>query len=110
MLHFKLITPGPFLPVISVMLAAFGVYLVAHLLLRVKEGNLALRLPVWPTNRHLLMLTGIFLLAMDFWAWGNVQPTIMEFPAWMDYFVLLSAAQIAVMARVIRAESGRTDP
>jgi SSS family solute:Na+ symporter len=39
-LHFKLILPGPFLPVIIVMLAAFGVYLVAHLLPRVKEGNL----------------------------------------------------------------------
>jgi SSS family solute:Na+ symporter len=109
MLHFKLIPPGPFLPVIPVMLAAFGGYLVAHLLLRVKEGNLAISLPAWPTNRHFLMLTGIFLLAMDFWAWGNVQPTILGFPAWMAYFVLLSAAQMAVMAYLIRNESGRAD-
>ena len=108
-LHFKLILPGPFLPVILVMLAAFGVYLFAHLLLRVKEGNLAIRLPAWPTDRYFLMLTGIFLLAMDFWAWGSVQPTIMGFPAWMAYFVLLSAAQTAVMACLIRDESGRTD-
>jgi len=91
------------------MLAAFGVYLVAHLLLRVKEGNLAIRLPVWLTDRYFLMLTGIFVLAMDFWAWGNEQPTIMGFPAWMAYFVLLSAAQMAVMACLIRDESGRAD-
>jgi hypothetical protein len=37
-LHFKLIQPGPFLPVILVMLAAFGVYLVAHLLLQMRES------------------------------------------------------------------------
>jgi SSS family solute:Na+ symporter len=104
-LHFKLILPDPFLPVIPVMLVAFGVYLVAHLLLRLKEGNLAIRLPVWLTNRYFLILTGIFLSAMDFWAWGSVQPTIMGFPAWMAYFVLLSAAQMAVMANLIRNES-----
>jgi hypothetical protein len=33
----------------------------------------------------------------------------MGFPAWMAYFVLLSAAQTAVMACLIRDESGRTD-
>ncbi|MEI7671465.1 MAG: sodium:solute symporter family protein [Deltaproteobacteria bacterium] len=109
LLHFKFILPDPFLPVIFVMLAAFGVYLVAHLLLRVKEGNLAIHVPVWLTDRYFLMLTGIFLLAMDFWAWGNAQPTIMGFPAWMAYFVLLSAAQMAVMAYMIRNESGRAD-
>lgn len=109
LLHFKLIPAGPFLPVILVMLAAFGVYLVAHLLLRVKEGNLAIRLPVWLTDRYFLMLTGIFVLAIDFWAWGSAQPTIMGFPVWMVYFVLLSAAQMAVMACLIRSESGRAD-
>jgi SSS family solute:Na+ symporter len=108
-LHFKLIPAGPFLPVILVMLAAFGVYLIAHLLLQIKEGNLAIRLPAWLTDRYFLMLTGIFLLAMDFWAWGNEQPTIMGFPAWMAYFVLLSVAQTAVMAYLIRNESGRAD-
>ena len=108
-LHFKLILPDPFLPVIFVMLAAFGVYLVAHLLLRMKEGNLTIRLPVWLTDRYFLMLTGIFLLAMDFWAWGSAQPTIMGFPTWMAYFVLLSAAQMAVMAYMIRNEPGRAD-
>ena len=83
------------------MLAAFGVYLVVHLLLRVKEGNLEIRLPVWLTDRYFLMFTGIFVLAIDFWAWGSVQPTVMGFPAWMAYFVLLSAAQMAVMACLI---------
>jgi SSS family solute:Na+ symporter len=109
LLHFKLILPGPFLSVILVMLAAFGVYLVADLLLRVKEGNLAICLPVWLTDRYFLMLMGIFVLAMDFWAWGSVKPTIMGFPAWMAYFVLLSAAQMAVMAHLIRGESRRAD-
>ncbi|MBM4314638.1 MAG: sodium:solute symporter family protein [Deltaproteobacteria bacterium] len=108
-LHFKLIPAGPFLPVIPVMLAAFGVYLAAHLLMRVQERALMIRYPLWLTDRCFLMLMGIFLLAMDFWAWGNRQPTIMGFPAWMAYFVLLSAAQMAVMAYLIRSESGRAD-
>ncbi|MBN2438358.1 MAG: sodium:solute symporter family protein [Deltaproteobacteria bacterium] len=108
-LHFKLILPGPFLPVILVMLAAFGVYMVSHFLLRAQEGNLAIRLPVWQIDRYFLMLAGIFALAMDFWAWERVPPTIMGFPAWMAYFVLLSAAQMAVMTSLIRNESGRKD-
>jgi len=106
-LHFKLVPAGPFLPVIWVMLAAFGVYLTVHLLLRVREGELAIRLPGWPTDCYFPMFAAIFALAMDFWAWGSGQPTIMGFPAWMAYFVLLSAAQMAVMACLIRAETGR---
>jgi SSS family solute:Na+ symporter len=52
LIHLKLILPGPFLPVLPVMLAAFGVYLVAHLLLRVKEGQIVITLPLWLTNRY----------------------------------------------------------
>jgi hypothetical protein len=51
------------------------------------------------------MLTGIFLLATDFWAWGSTQPMMMGVPVWMIYFVLLSTAQTAVMAGLIRSES-----
>jgi hypothetical protein len=87
------------------MLAAFGVYLVAHLLLRVKEGQIVITLPLWLTNRYFLMLIGIFVLATDFWAWGSMQPTMMGVPVWMIYFMLLSAAQTAVMAGLIRSES-----
>jgi SSS family solute:Na+ symporter len=106
LIHFKLVLPGSFLPVIPVMLAAFGVYLAAHLLLQAKEGKLVMTLPMWLTNRYFLMLTGIFILATDFWAWGSTQPMIMGVPVWMVYFVLLSAAQTAVMAGLIRNESG----
>jgi len=105
LIHFKLVAPGPFLSVIPVMLVTFGVYLVAHLLLRAKEGKLVITLPVWLTNRYFLMLTVIFMLATDFWAWGSTQPMIMGVPVWMIYFVLLSAAQMAVMAGLIRDES-----
>jgi SSS family solute:Na+ symporter len=105
LIHFKLVAPGPFLPVIPVMLVTFGVYLVAHFLLRAKEGKLVITLPVWLTNRYFLMLTVIFMLATDFWAWGSTQPMIMGVPVWMIYFVLLSAAQMAVMAGLIRDES-----
>ncbi len=104
--HFKWITAGPFLPVVWVMLTAFGTYLLVHLLLRAREGNLSLRRPGWLTDRYFLMPAGIFALAMDFWAWGSVQPLILGVPVWMAYFVLLSAAQMAVMARMIRDRSG----
>jgi SSS family solute:Na+ symporter len=109
LIHFKLIGPGPFLPVIPVMLITFGVYLAVHLLLQVKEGRGVVTAPAWLTNRYVLMLTGIFILATDFWAWGSTQPTILGIPVWMIYFVLLSAAQTAVMAGLIRDESGQTD-
>ena len=108
--HFKLISPSPFLPIIAVMLVAFGVYLFVHLLLRMKEGHLSFRAPVWLTDRYFLMLMGIFVLAMDFWAWESKRPMIMGFPIWMGYFILLSAAQMAVVACMIRNESGRAAP
>jgi SSS family solute:Na+ symporter len=108
--HFKWIAAGPFLPVVWVMLTAFGTYLLVHLLLRAGEGNLSLRRPGWLTDRYFLMSAGIFALAMDFWAWGSVEPLIMGVPAWMVYFVLLSAAQMAVMARMIRDRSGIPEP
>jgi SSS family solute:Na+ symporter len=109
LIHCGFLSPAPFLPVIPVMLIAFGVYLAAHLLLRLSEGGVAIVLPEWLTDRYFLMTVGIFTLAMDYWEWGRSQPTLMGIPLWMVYFVLLSAAQTAIMAGLVRDASGQAD-
>jgi len=91
--YFQWLPAGGFLPVVWIMLAVFAVYLAAHLAL--VPGPLGR--PAWLANRYLWLLAGVFALAMDFWAWGHSGPTLLGVPAWIGYFVLLSAAQTAIM-------------
>lgn len=110
LIHFGFFRPDPFLPVIPVMLVAFGFYLAMHFVLRLREGSVAIALPRWLTDRYFLMLAGIFAVAMDYWAWDRSQPTIVGIPLWMFYFVLLSGAQTAIMAGLVRdASTGHAD-
>jgi hypothetical protein len=46
------------------------------------------------------LLAGIFILAMDFWAWGKVEPIVWGIPLWVGYFVFLSALQTVVMLKL----------
>jgi SSS family solute:Na+ symporter len=107
--HLKLASPGAFLPVVWVMLIAFGVYLTAHGLIAARQGGLRWRLGIaddWLKDRYVLVYAAIFALAMDFWAWDRVQPVFWGLPLWIGYFVLLSALQTAAMAYMIRREFG----
>jgi hypothetical protein len=79
------------------MAAAFGVYLAVHAAMAAGEGRLKLRLPDGFRSPYLYLLAGIFLLAMDFWAWGKSEPIVAGIPGWMFYFIFLSAMQTAVM-------------
>jgi len=100
-----------FLPVIWIMLITFTVYLVTHSALLWQENMLQLRMPEWLYNRYVWLLSAIFLLAMDFWAWGRVEPVIFGIPLWVGYFVVLSALQTIVMVYLIRKEHQvATDP
>jgi SSS family solute:Na+ symporter len=101
--HLKWISPGAFLPVVWVLLVAFGVYLIVHVLMMARQGRLRVDIPgSWLKDRYVLAQVAIFVLAMDFWAWGTRDPVFLGVPLWVCYFVLLSALQTAAMACMIR--------
>jgi len=109
--HLEWVSPGGFLPVVWVMLVAFGVYLTLHVLMVARQGRLRMGMSGWLTDRYALVQVAIFLLAMDFWAWGISQPFFLGVPLWIAYFVLLSALQTAAMACMIRRDLlRREDP
>jgi hypothetical protein len=109
--YLKWLPNSIFLPVIWVMLITFTVYLITHGALLWKENMLQLRMPEWLHDRYVWLLFTIFLLAMDFWAWGRVEPIIFGIPLWVGYFVVLSALQTVVMVPLIRREDRvATDP
>jgi SSS family solute:Na+ symporter len=101
--YLKWISIGVFLPVVWVMIVTFSVYLATHALLRWKERAFSIRRPRWMLSPYFFMLGGIFVLSMDFWAWGRAQPAFMGIPLWLGYFILLSAVQTAVMLAWVKA-------
>jgi SSS family solute:Na+ symporter len=95
--YFKLFTAKSFLPVIWVMLITFSVYLITHIGMLWREKELYFHIPEWLYSRYVWLLGGIFLLAMDFWAWGKAEPIILGIPLWAGYFIFLSALQTIIM-------------
>ena len=104
--YFKLFTTNAFLPVIWVMIITFFVYLVTHMLLLWREKALYIYKPEWLYDRHFWLFFGIFLLAMDFWAWGKVEPVFFGIPLWVGYFVILSVLQTIIMIYLINKKAG----
>ena len=102
--YFKWISSSVFLPVIWVMIITFSVYLITHAALLRKENRLSISAPQWLSNTYFWLFSGIFVLAMDFWAWGKVEPTFWGIPLWVGYFVILSAMQTVVMMRLIKRD------
>jgi len=102
--YYKWISSPVFLPVIWVMIIAFSGYLVTHAVLLWQERRLTITVPQWLSEPYFWLFTGIFVLAMDFWAWGRVEPTIWGIPLWVGYFVILSALQTIVMLRLIKKD------
>ncbi len=62
-----------------------------------REKALHIYKPDWLYDKYVWLFFGIFLLAMDFWAWGKVEPVFFGIPLWVGYFVILSALQTVVM-------------
>jgi SSS family solute:Na+ symporter len=104
--YFKLLSAGPFLPVVWVMVVTFGVYLATHAALSGCSGKIALKRPGWIGNRYVYLFGAIFILAMDYWAWNKAQPLLAGIPAWIGLFVLLSAVQTVGMVYMVRNASG----
>jgi len=102
----KLFTANTFLPVVWVMMVAFGAYLLAHGILSWRGKSLRLRIPGWLHNVYFWLLAAIFILAMDFWAWGKSEPSFAGIPLWVGYFIALSALQTAVMLRLVKTAKG----
>jgi SSS family solute:Na+ symporter len=102
--YFKWISSPVFLPVIWVMIATFSVYLIAHAVLSWKESRLRLAAPRWLSNPYFWLFAAIFVLAMDFWAWGKVEPTFWGVPMWVGYFIMLSALQTALMLGLTKTD------
>jgi SSS family solute:Na+ symporter len=100
--YFKLLAADTFLPVVWVMLVSFGTYLTVHGILSWREKSLRIVIPTWLRNVYFWLLVGIFLLAMDFWAWREAEPTLAGIPLWVGYFIVLSALQTGVMLRLTR--------
>ena len=100
--YLKWVPAGPFLPVVWVMLVTFAVYLLTHAALQSREALFRVQRPGSALGTYFTLFAAIFVLAMDFWAWGSVQPMFMGIPLWLGYFVLLSAIQTVVMAAWVK--------
>ncbi len=98
--HFKLLPAFGFLPAVPVMAVSLVVYWVVHLL----TGPAGLpRL----SSRQLGFVLGfgaIFLLAQDYWRWGQVGGLWLGWPLWAWYFVGLSGLQMILSAIMLRGE------
>jgi SSS family solute:Na+ symporter len=100
--YFKVIPTRGFLPVIPVMIVTFCTYLLVHGLMLWREGGLRLRMPSWIRDPYVSIPLAIFLLSLDFWAWGKSHPHWSGMPFWLGYFVILSALQTVFMIRLVR--------
>ena len=107
--YFKWVSPGPVLSVVWVVLVVFAVYLGVHIYMAQKAGALQIGRPLWLTNPYVILFAVIFLLGLDFWAWGHQRPLWLGLPWWAAYFVALSALQTVIMARMIHKEFGKSD-
>ena len=100
--YFGWLPSAAFLPVVWVMLVSFGVYLGVHALLGGWPRTLGSGTPAWLRDPCVYLQAGIFIMAMDFWAWERVHPVILGVPAWIGYFIGLSALQTVVMRHMLR--------
>ncbi|MDO9509252.1 MAG: sodium:solute symporter family protein [Thermovirgaceae bacterium] len=102
--HMRWLSTTMVLPVIWVMLVAFSIYLLTHLVMAGHSGALTIRTPAWLRNTHFYLMAGIFVMAMDFWNWGKTLPTFIGIPAWIWYFVGLSALLTLAMFHLVRSK------
>lgn len=108
--YLKWLSPAPFLPVIWVMLGAFGAYGLVHAMLAARDRVVVVALPQWLRSVYTWCLAAVFLLGVDVWAWEKTGPLFWGMPAWIWYFVGLSGLQMGLTAGMIGAESESVSP
>jgi len=96
--HFGLLPTFGFLSAVPAMACSTVVYLAVHLL----SGSPGLPCITRSQALYTLAFGAIFLLAQDYWRWGEVGPLVLGVPAWCWYFVGLSAAQMLLAQRMVR--------
>ena len=101
--YLKLIPAGGVLPVVWVMAVTFAVYGAVHLWCASGDADASALELAWLRDPYLYRFLIIFVLAMDGWAWNRVEPIVFGIPAWMFYFVALSAIQTVMMVYWVRA-------
>ncbi len=87
-----------FLSAIPVMVCSTGVYLTVHLL----TGPASFVAITRAQAGFILSFAAIFVLAMDFWRWGESGTLLLGLPLWCWYFVGLSAAQMLLTWLLLR--------
>jgi hypothetical protein len=102
--YLKLLPSGPFLPVVWVMLVTVGVYLSLHAVFTARSGELTWTLPGGVINRYLWLYGALFILSLDFWAWGKAQPLFFGVPYWISYFLVLSLLQTIAMVLMLNGQ------
>ncbi|MCD4718070.1 MAG: sodium:solute symporter family protein [Desulfobacterales bacterium] len=100
--YLRIIPSWGFLPVVPVMAVTFSVYLGTLWVVLWREGALHMRMPGWLSDPYFYLMLGVFILALDFWAWGKAYPQWAGIPLWLGYFVALSALQTFLMIRLVR--------
>ena len=102
--HLGVLPTFGFLAAVPCMACATVVYLAVHLL--TGPGGF----PAVTRNEALIMASfgAIFVLAQDYWRWGESLPLVLGLPAWCWYFVALSAVQIVLTRLTIGG--GATPP
>jgi hypothetical protein len=100
--YFRVITAWGFLPVVPVMIIAFSVYLVSHAFLSWRDGELSVKIPGWLLDPFFYLLFAVFVMSIDFWAWGKYMPQWVGFPMWLGYFIILSALQTFFMIKLLQ--------
>ncbi|MBW1799038.1 MAG: hypothetical protein JRJ21_11755 [Deltaproteobacteria bacterium] len=100
--YLKIIPSWGFLPVVPVMAVTFSVYLGTLWVVLWREGSLHMRMPGWLSDPYLYLMLAVFILALDFWAWGKAYPRWAGIPVWLGYFVVLSGLQTFLMIRLVR--------
>ena len=104
--YVKLLPTFGFLPVVWVILVTISVYGVVHLIMASRGAPSKIILPTWVKDPYFILLGAVFILAMDFWAWGKINPVYFGVPLWIVYFVILSAIQTVIMGMMIKREYG----
>jgi cytochrome bd-type quinol oxidase subunit 2 len=100
--YFKILPSWGFLSVVTVMAVTFSVYLGTLWIMLWKEGALRIRVPGWLSDPYFYLMLAVFILSLDFWAWGKAYPQWAGMPVWLGYFVVLSALQTVLMIRLVR--------
>jgi SSS family solute:Na+ symporter len=104
--YFKLLPTFGFLPVIPVMIVSTLVLIVVSYFTPISVEHVKEYFRDLPTIRPALrkamyiwlaIFGAIFILSIDFWAWGSSRLTMLGFPWWVWYFVVLNILLVVAM-------------